>query len=109
MTISIFFDVHISDERRRARLQAGDIFVCSETQGTRDLIALARDLLETSFAPRDPRSVCSRCTGTTMRDYLPSTDLAHIPDDVLKLYDDGTEIEDRILYCGARLAPNSAS
>ena len=30
------------------------------------------------------------CTGTTMRDYLRVTDLAHIPDDLIALYDDDT-------------------
>ncbi len=60
-------------------------------------------------ARRGAPNVDSRCTGTTMRDYLRCTDLAHLPDDVVKLYDDGTEIEDRILYFGERLATNSAS
>lgn len=45
----------------------------------------------------------SRCTGTTMRDYLRCTDLDHLPQDVLKLYEDGTETNDRILYFGSRL------
>jgi hypothetical protein len=30
------------------------------------------------------------CSGTTMRDYLRVTDLAHIPDELVALYDDGT-------------------
>ena len=53
---------------------------------------------------RGAPNVDSRCTGTTMRDYLRCTDLAHLPDDVVKLHDDGTAIEDRILYFGERLA-----
>jgi len=60
-------------------------------------------------ARRGAPNIDSRCTGTTMRDYLRSTDLAHLPDDVLKLYDDGTEIADRILYFGERLATSSVS
>jgi len=32
-------------------------------------------------------NVDSDCTGTTMRDYLRGTDLAHIPDDVVRMYD----------------------
>jgi hypothetical protein len=63
------------------------------------------DVVARSGAP----NIDSRCTGTTMRDYLRSTDLAHLPDDVLKLYDDGTEIADHILYFGERLATNEVS
>ncbi len=59
------------------------------------------------MARRGAPNIDSRCTGTTMRDYLRGTDLAHLPDDVLKLYDDGTEIEGRILYFGERLAKES--
>ncbi len=55
-------------------------------------------------ARRGAPNIDSRCTGTTMRDYLRATDLAHLPDDVVKLYDDGTEIADHILYFGERLA-----
>jgi hypothetical protein len=60
-------------------------------------------------ARRGAPNIDSRCSGTTMRDYLRSTDLAHLPDEVLKLYDDGTEIADHILYFGERLATNSVS
>lgn len=38
------------------------------------------------------------CTGTTMRDYLRGTDLAHIPDDLVALYDDGTAAAGELLY-----------
>lgn len=37
-------------------------------------------------APR----VDEECTGTTMRDYLRASDLSHIPDDLVSLYDDET-------------------
>jgi hypothetical protein len=59
-------------------------------------------------ARRGARNVDSRCTGTTMRDYLRSTDFEHLPDDAVKLYDDGTEIADRILYFDERLASDAA-
>lgn len=49
------------------------------------------------------RNIDSRCTGTTMRDYLRASDLAHLPDEVNKLYDDGTEVQQPILNFGARL------
>jgi len=45
----------------------------------------------------------SRCTGTTMRDYLRASDQAHIPEDVVRFYDDGTEIRSGMLYFGDRL------
>lgn len=40
----------------------------------------------------------SACTGTTLRDYLRGTDLSHIPDDVVALYDDGTGGEGDLMY-----------
>jgi len=36
-------------------------------------------------------NVDSACTGTTLGDYLRSTDLAHLPEEALALYSDGTE------------------
>jgi hypothetical protein len=53
-------------------------------------------------------NIDSRCTGTTMRDYLRCTDLEHLPDVVVRLYD-GTEIPDHILHLGERLATSSVS
>lgn len=35
----------------------------------------------------------SKCTGTTMQDYLKATDYAHLPEDAIALYLDGTELE----------------
>jgi hypothetical protein len=35
-------------------------------------------------------NIDSACTGTTMRDYLRGTDLSHLPEDAIALYDDGT-------------------
>lgn len=46
----------------------------------------------------------SRCTGTTMRDYLRASDQAHIPEEIVRLYDDGTEVKSSLLYFGDRLA-----
>lgn len=34
----------------------------------------------------------SRCTGTTMRDYLRCSDLSRLPEEVVAKYDDGTEV-----------------
>ena len=53
---------------------------------------------------RGAPNVDSRCTGTTMRDYLRASDLSHLPDEVIALYDDDTADADKILYFGQRLA-----
>lgn len=42
--------------------------------------------------------VDEECTGTTMRDYLRGSDLAHIPDDLVALYDDGTAERGNLTY-----------
>jgi hypothetical protein len=54
---SAFIDSPISDDERRARLYAGDIFIYSPTPGTLALAALARRMLEEAFAPHDPREI----------------------------------------------------
>jgi hypothetical protein len=43
-------------------------------------------------ARRGAPNMDSRCTGTTMRDYLRCSDLAHLPEEVVRAYDDGTEV-----------------
>jgi hypothetical protein len=54
---SVFFDSKIADEERRTKLYAGDIFILSPTNGTRALIGLARQMLEETFSPHDPRTI----------------------------------------------------
>jgi len=54
-------------------------------------------------ARRGARNVDARSTGTTMRDYLRASDLQHLPEDVVKRYDDGTEVHRSILFFGDRL------
>jgi hypothetical protein len=39
-------------------------------------------------ARRGAANVDSECTGTTMREYLRVTDLEHVPDEVVAMYDD---------------------
>jgi hypothetical protein len=34
----------------------------------------------------------SRCTGTTMNDYVSCVDLHHLPDEVFEAYDSGTQV-----------------
>jgi hypothetical protein len=48
-------------------------------------------------------NVDSRCTGTTMRDYLRASDFEHLPEDVVRTYDDGSEVNADVLYFGNRL------
>jgi hypothetical protein len=55
------------------------------------------------LARRGAPSVDVKCTGTTMRDYLRATDLAHLPEDVIRLYDDASAEQSDILYFGDRL------
>jgi hypothetical protein len=43
-------------------------------------------------------NIDSACTGTTMRDYLRGSDLSHIPEELIALYDDGSEVEGELVY-----------
>ena len=54
---------------------------------------------------RGAKNVDSECTGTTMRDYLRVTDLAPLPDEVIRLYDDETNVEGKLVY---KAAPETA-
>lgn len=49
-------------------------------------------------AKRGAPIVDEECTGTTMRDYLRGTDLTHLPDQLVALYDDGTEAGGELVY-----------
>lgn len=49
------------------------------------------EVLARSGAP----NIDSACTGTTMRDYLRATDLSHIPEDVVSLYDESAAVHSR--------------
>lgn len=52
-------------------------------------------------------NVDTRATGTTMRDYLRASDLSHLPEELIALYDDDTAKSSEILYFGDRLASSS--
>lgn len=54
--------------------------------------------LDDVAAKRGAPHVDEECTGTTMRDYLRGTDFAHIPDNLVALYDDGTGGAGELLY-----------
>ena len=64
--------------------------------------------LDDVLARRGARNLDSRCTGTTMRDYLRASDLQKLPEDVVQLYDDGSATADQVLYFGDRLAGDGA-
>lgn len=51
---AIYYDSPMSDEARRARLFAGDLFVYSATPASRALIGFARETVERAFAPHHP-------------------------------------------------------
>jgi hypothetical protein len=56
---------------------------------------------------RGARNVDSRCTGTTLRDYLRCADLHHLPGDVIDSYNDGTEVAAKALVFNSGAAPQS--
>ena len=62
--------------------------------------------LDDVVAGRGAPNIDSRCTGTTMRDYLRATDLQHLEEDVVRIYDDGSATAEQMLYFGDRLAAN---
>jgi hypothetical protein len=53
----VFIDSDLDDNERRRRLYSGDIFISCATDTTRELTALARQMLDEAFAPHDPRTI----------------------------------------------------
>ncbi len=49
-------------------------------------------------------NVDSKSTGTTMRDYLRGSDLSHLPEELIAMYDDESARGNEVLYFGNRLA-----
>ena len=64
--------------------------------------------LDDVVARRGAANVNSRCTGTTMRDYVNAADGSGLPEEIVSLYDDGTATQDKILRFGDRLAATAA-
>lgn len=54
-------------------------------------------------ARRGAPNIDSRCTGTTMRDYMRATDLTHLPEKIIALYDDDSANGERVLHFGDKL------
>ena len=64
--------------------------------------------LDDVMARRGAPNLDSRCTGTTMRDYLQAKDLSHLPEPAIALYDDDSAKGDRVLYFGDALVREKA-
>jgi hypothetical protein len=82
--------------------------VPNTTELTRYSIDFRTVHLDDVLARRGAPNLDSRCTGTTMRDYLRASDLEKLPEEVVRLYDDGTATADQVLYFGDRLAADVA-
>ena len=54
--------------------------------------------VEDAAAKRGAPHTDEACTGTTMRDYLRAMDLLPVPDDIVALYNDGTEGHGDLVY-----------
>jgi len=54
---NVFVDSDMSDDERRARLYAGDIFLFTPTPASLELVSLGRRMLEEAFAPLGPRGI----------------------------------------------------
>lgn len=78
--------------------------VPNSTPMTRYSIDFRTVQIDDVIAHKGARNLDTRCTGTTMRDYLRARDLEHIPEEIVATYDDGTATDDKILYFGDRLA-----
>ena len=52
---TVYVDTHLTDDERRRRLYAGDIFVFSPRPSTQALTEFARELIEEAFGGLDPQ------------------------------------------------------
>jgi hypothetical protein len=57
--------------------------------------------IEDVTAKRGAKNIDSFCTGTSLRDFLRGTDLTRIPDEIIALYNDGTENQGELIYGAA--------
>lgn len=51
---TVYYDAAMSDDERRSRLHAGDLFVYSPRQSVLDFVRFTRGLIEEAFGGRDP-------------------------------------------------------
>ncbi|MDA9409910.1 hypothetical protein [Bradyrhizobium sp. CCBAU 45384] len=54
--------------------------------------------LDDAAAKRGAPNIDAACTGTVMRDYLRCADLSRMPEEIIALYDDGTETCGELIY-----------
>lgn len=78
--------------------------VPNTTQYARYSIDFRTVHLDDLLSYRGARNIDSRCTGTTMRDYINASDGELLPESVIALYDDETAGQDKILRFGDRMA-----
>jgi hypothetical protein len=53
---AVHYDAEMSDEQRRQRLYAGDLFIYSPSRSSLELVELAKTMLRDAFAPHDPEN-----------------------------------------------------
>jgi hypothetical protein len=90
------------DPQVRLICDMGGIFVFSAAQlhstvpNTCDTTRFSIDFrtvhLDDVWSRHGAANLDSACTGTTMNDYLRGTDLSHLPEEAIALYDDGTAL-----------------
>ena len=56
MSTTLYLDPAFDDDRRRAELYSGQVFVYSSRPTVRAFAEFARGLIEQAFAPLDPRT-----------------------------------------------------
>jgi hypothetical protein len=54
--------------------------------------------LDDAIAKRGAPNIDAACTGSVMRDFLRASDFSPLPEDVIALYDDGTEAQGELVY-----------
>lgn len=64
--------------------------------------------LDDVVARRGAPNIDAACTGTVMRDFLRGSDFSRLPDDVIALYDDGTEEAGELVYKPRSVAEGAA-
>ena len=63
----------------------------------------SRKDLDDVAAGKGAPNIDSKCTGTSLRDFLKASDFSRIPEDIIALYDDGTETGGDLLYKPSQL------
>ena len=64
--------------------------------------------LDDVVAKRGAPNIDSACTGTVMRDYFRCADLSRMPEEIVALYDDGTEVGGDLVYTPGNMGADKA-